>query len=396
VATEDWQQLAVALQANDQVAMQRILSGSPEGGSIGIADRITALRQLDYRERALVLALNHERPNEPYVSGIDVVPRYAAELYRTMPQNFGTELIVRSISDLDVTSESVFLRLSGEKLSTRVELGARQLSADNNLVDLDGLEDERFANVVLNWRERRGMTTLRVGAVSTDAEDVAQFGLRQDWQLTDNVGAAVFLNYNDLADETAQLRALGLRDEVGVTLDWTLTARDSATLTASYSQYKSREDRDDLGDGYSVEASFAHSLMVGPTHQVQVRAFANTQQNFLEDDLPSDMVARLPGGTEIDDVVPPRYTFIGAGVSFARGIPGEEYPLVASPRYRFTVDTGYVMPDNEIGISANFAIGSRILGSDELSLNFGVDQTGSQTQDNSYTGSIKYQYFLGR
>jgi hypothetical protein len=95
-------------------------------------------------------------------------------------------------------------------------------------------------------------------------------------------------------------------------------------------------------------------------------------------------------------VVPPRYTFIGAGVSFARGIPGEEYPLVASPRYRFTVDTGYVMPDNEIGISANFAIGSRILGSDELSLNFGVDQTGSQTQDNSYTGSIKYQYFLGR
>ena len=29
-------------------------------------------------------------------------------------------------------------------------------------------------------------------------------------------------------------------------------------------------------------------------------------------------------------------------------------------------------------------------------LNFGVDQTGSQTQDNSYSGSIKYQYFLGR
>lgn len=396
IALERWQELAVAMQSNNQVEIQRILDDSRPGDNIGIADRIAALRQLDYRERALVLALDHTRSNEPYVAGIDSVPRYAAELYRTMPQNFGTELIVRSISDLDVTSESVFLRLSGEKLSTRVELGARQLSASNNLVNLDGLEDERFANVVLNWRERRGMTTLRVGAVSTDAEDIAQVGLRQDWQITDHVGAAVFLNYNDLANETAQLRALGVRDQVGVTLDWTLNPRDSATLTASYNQFKSRENRNDLGDGYNLEASFAHSLMVGPTHQVQARVFANTQQNFLEDDLPSDMAARLPGSTELEDVVPPRYTFIGAGLTFARGIPGEEYPVVASPRYRFSVDSGYVMPDNKFGISANFSIGSRILGSDELSLNFGVDQTGTQTQDNSYTGSIKYQYFLGR
>jgi len=55
-----------------------------------------------------------------------------------------------------------------------------------------------------------------------------------------------------------------------------------------------------------------------------------------------------------------------------------------------------VLPDNEIGVSANFSIGSRILGSDELSLNFGIDQTGSDTRENSYTGMIKYQYFLGR
>lgn len=396
MATEDWQELAVALQANDQVAMQRILDGSRPEGDIGIADRITALRQLDYRERALVLALDHERPNEPYVSGIDVVPRYAAELYQEMPQNFGTELIVRSISDLDINSESVFLRLSGGRVSTRVELGARQLSADDDLVDLDGLEDERFANVELNWRERRGMTTVRVGAVSTDAKDIAQFGLRQDWQLTDNVAAAVFLDYNELADETGQLRALGVRDDLGVTFDWVLNPRDSASITATYSQFHSREDRSDLGDGYSVEASFAHSLMVGPTHQVQARVFANTEQNSLEGELPEEMAARLPDGTDIEDVVPERYSFVGAGLSFARGIPGEEYPVVASPRYRLDIDAGYVMPDNDFGIGANFAIGSRVLGSDELSLNFGIDQTGSATQDNSYSGSIKYQYFLGR
>ncbi|MES1952409.1 hypothetical protein S4A8_16202 [Salinisphaera sp. S4-8] len=396
VATEDWQELAVALQANDQVAMQRILARSRPDGDIGIADRISALRQLDYRARALTLALDHERPGEPYVTGIDVVPRYAAELYQEMPQNFGTELIVRSISDLDINSESVFLRLSGEKLSTRVEVGTRQLSADDDLVDLDGLEDEQFANLVLNWRERRGLTTVRVGAVSTDAKDVAQFGVRQDWEITSNLGASVFLDINSLPDETGQLRALGLRDDLGLGLEWVLNSRDSFSLTARYSQFNSREDRNDLGDGYGVEASFAHSLMVGPTHQVQARIFADTEQNFLEDDLPADMAARLPAGTNLNDVVPTRYTFLGAGLSFARGIPGEEYPLVASPRYQLNIDTGYALPDNDFGISANFAIGTRILGSDELSLNFGVDQTGSQTQDNSYTGSIKYQYFLGR
>ncbi|ERJ18924.1 O-linked GlcNAc transferase protein [Salinisphaera shabanensis E1L3A] len=396
VTTEDWQQLAVALQANDQVAMQRILARSRENADIGIADRITALRQLDFRARALTLALDHERPSEPYVTGIDTVPRYAAELYQTMPQNFGTELIVRSISDLEVNSESVFLRLSGEKLSTRVELGARQLSADDDFVDMDGLEDERYANLVLNWRERRGTTTVRVGAISTDAENTTQFGLRQDYQLTDNVSVAGFINYNELPDETGQYRVLGLRDDLGFDVDWVLNARDSLSLTATYSKFYSREERNDLGDGYSVEASLAHYLMVGPTHQVQARVFASTEQNFLEDDLPSDMAARLPADTDLNDVVPTRYTFLGAGLSFARGIPGEEYPLVASPRYQLDIDAGYVLPDNDIGISANFAIGTRILGSDELSLNFGVDQTGSQTQDNSYSGSIKYQYFLGR
>jgi hypothetical protein len=286
--------------------------------------------------------------------------------------------------------------LSGQKLSARVEVGARQLSSEDGFVDLGGLEDERFANVELNWRERGGMTTVNVGAVSTDAEDTVQFGLRQDWEVTDNVGAALFLDYNVLPDDTGQLRALGLRHDVGLVLDWALTARDSVSLMANYSAFESREEGNDLGDGYSVEASYAHSLMVGPTHQVQIRAFANTEQNFLEDDLPSDMAARLPDGTELDDVVPDRYSFVGAGVSFARGIPGEEYPLVASPRYQFDIDAGYVMPDNDLGIGANFAIGSRVLGSDELSLSIGVNQSGTTTQDSSYSGSIKYQYFLGR
>lgn len=397
VATEDWQELAVALQDNDQVAMQRILrDAGPGGGSIGIADRISALRQLDYRARALTLALNHENPREPFVTGSDVVPRYAAELYQQMPQNYGTQLSVRRLSDLDVTEESAFLRLSGEKLSARLELGARQLSDEGIGVDLAGLDDERFANLELNWRERRGLTTVRVGTVSADAEDIVQLGLRQDWQLTDHVAVALFGDYNELPTETGELRVLGVRDQVGGTVDWTLNPRDSVSLTAAYSTFYSREGRDRLGDGYNIEASVAHSLMVGPTHQIQIRGFANTEQNFLEDDLPDQMADRLPEGTNLDDVVPTRYTFVGAGVTFARGIPGDEYPVVASPRYQLNLDTGYVLPDGDIGLSASFSIGSRVLGSDELSLNLGVDQTGSDTRQNSYTGMIKYQYFLGR
>ncbi|GAB3682847.1 tetratricopeptide repeat protein [Salinisphaera aquimarina] len=396
LATEDWQEMAVALQSNDQVAMQRLLEGSRPGGDIGIADRISALRQLDLRARALTLALDHERPDEPYVTGIDVVPRYAAELYQEMPQYYGSQLLVRRISDLDITGESVFFRLSGEKLSTRVELGARQFSDQGIDVDLDGLDNERFANIELNWRERRGVSTVRVGTVSTDDKDLLQLGLGQSWQITDHVAGSVFANYNTLADETGQLRILGVRDELGTTLEWVLNPRDSVSLAATYSRFYSREDRNFLGDGYQLEGTVAHSLMVGPTHQIQVRVFANTEQNFLEDDLPADMAARLPAGTNLNDVVPAKYSFIGAGLSFARGIPGEEYPVVASPRYRLDLDTGYVLPDNQIGVSANFAIGSRLFGSDEISLNFGVDQSGSDSRQNSYTGLLKYQYFLGR
>ncbi|MES1926963.1 tetratricopeptide repeat protein [Salinisphaera sp. T31B1] len=397
VATEDWQRMAVALQNDDQVEIDTILRElGPSGGTVGISDRISALRQLDLRARALTLALDHERPNAPYAAGVDVVPRYAAELYQQMPQYYGSQLSIRRISDLDITGERLFFRLSGERLSARVDIGARQLTDRGIDVDLNGLSDERFADLELNWRERRGVTTVRVGTVTTDAWDTVSLGARQTWRLTDHVTGEAFVDYNRPADETGQLRVLGVRDEIGATLDWTLNGRDSASLTATYQRFHSRNGRDPLADGYQIEAAVAHSLMVGPTHQFQIRSFATTEQNQLENALPASVADRLPDGAGIEDVVPERYSFVGAGVTFARGIPGESYPLVASPRYRIDLDGGYVLPDGQFGVSTNFAVGSRVLGSDELSFALGIDQTGSDTRQNSYTAMVTYQYFLGR
>lgn len=394
LATADWQKLAVAMQQNDQVEMQRLITAQGDG-TIGLSDRINTLHRLGFDGKALNLALDHSRPGEPYAAGGSEVQRYAAQLYQDMPQNAGSRLHVRRVSDLDISDEQLFSRLSGEKWSLGAQLGARQLSHAKD-IELSGLDSERYLSLDVFRRERRGQTRFTLGTVQADATDLWQFSFRQDWQSSERLNLSVFGDYNEQASETSRLRVLGTRDRLGASLSYVLSARDTVNLSANYAAFHSRRGRASLGQGYVVESSFAHALILGPTEQLQIRAFANTEQNTLARRLPADVAARLPEGSTPSSLIPARYSFIGSGFTLSRGQPGSEYPTVASPRYALDVDAGYVLPDKQFGVSANLSVGTRVLGSDELSFSLGVDQTGSNTRQNSYTGMIQYRYFFGR
>ncbi|CAM3869939.1 tetratricopeptide repeat protein [Vreelandella rituensis] len=387
-STPQWQQLAVAMQRNDHAALQRLLS-SQAGGNLSTGDRIEALNRLGHREQALSLALDHSDEETGYL-------RRAAELTNEMPNRAGVQLETAQVGDIDIISSSTLLQFSDERLSTTLELGQRRLSDSGIYAEIDGLQDERFARLSLARRQRRGQTSVTLGALDTQAETAFQLSGQQEWQFTTRLGGSLFADYNALSEETDLLRALGVRDQLGATLDWRLTARDSARLSGAYTEFHSRESRNKLADGYRLEADLTHALISGATRQVLVRLLGSTEHNTLASQLPADVASRVPADTRMDALVPERYSFVGAGISLSRGEPGSPYPLVASPRYSLDLDAGYVMPDNQFGMNANLSIGTRLFGSDELSLHLGVNQSGDAARSNTFNAMLKYQFFLGR
>ena len=73
---------------------------------------------------------------------------------------------------------------------------------------------------------------------------------------------------------------------------------------------------------------------------------------------------------------------------------------MVSPRLRFDLDAGYHMPNDEFAINTTFAVGSRLLGNDELGLRLtldqGTEQGASNSDDTRFAIALTYQYFLGR
>lgn len=382
-----WQQLAVALQRNDHRTLQRLLAN--DDSRLNTSDRIETLTRLGYTERALVLSLAHTTDAKTYLYR-------AAELSNQLPNRAGVQVSAAEVGDLDIVAGSTYVQMSREKHSLQVEVGQRHLSDRGLYAEVDGLRDERFAQLTLLRRQRRGQTALTLGTLDTDAENILQLSAQQHWQFTSRVRGSLFTDYNALSRETDLLRILGTRDQLGAAVDWRLTSRDSVKVTGAYTQFHSREERNKLADGYRLEASVSHTLSRGPTHQAQLHLLSSTEHNTLVEDMPDDIATRLPADTDRDNLIPERYSFLGAGLTLSRGEPGSPYPLVASPRYQFGLATGYAMPDDQIGVNARFSIGTSLLGSDELSLHLGIDQSGGSPRSNAYNATLNYQFFLGR
>ncbi len=383
-----WQTLSLALARNDQAELQRLLA-SPEGRRLAPLERVEALRRLGDQDQALALALATRDASGK-------ARRQAAELSAELPNVTGAQLTVQEVGNVDIIGQSLALQRSRGRLSTRLELGRRRLHDQGLYAEIDGLDEERFARLDVAWRQRRGRTRFTLGALDSEDDDLIRLGGEQRWQLTSRLGTMLFADYNAQVSETDLLRVLGVRDQLGATLDWSLTGRDSLTLGSAYTRFYSREERHRLADGYRLEGDLAHDLIRGATRQLQVHLLASSEHNTLEPELPADIAARVTDTVAMDDIVPDRYTFVGAGISLARGEPGSDAPQVASPRYRFELQSGYSLPDKQLGLRAAANVGSRVFGSDELSLQVGLERSGGSTRSDAYSALLSYRFFLGR
>lgn len=392
--TPAWQRMAVALAANDQPAVDRLLRR--ESADLSVADRVTALRRLDRREAAQTLALDNLRSGLRWTPGAGTLRLAAAELYREMPQRAGLRSSARELGGIAVYDGRSFYEHSHERWGVAVEAGFTRVGNGDVRVVLDGLDETTHAGLALTHRQRRGRTRLELRRIEDDAADHLYAGLSQDYRLTRDMEIGLFAETESFSRDTGLLRAFAVQDRAGMSLGWAFTARDSLSLSADYHDYETREEGGDLGDGYTVEAAISRAVTTGPTYAVDLRLIGQTTRNTPAGALPADLVSRMPAGTIPADLVPEEFSFVGAGFGLYRGMPDQPYPLTASPRYFLDVNAGYSRPEGDFSISASAGIGMRVLGGDELSLTLGIDQEGTAAASRSSRVMLGYQYFFGR
>ncbi|HEU0195631.1 MAG TPA: hypothetical protein VFQ88_00270, partial [Nevskiaceae bacterium] len=361
----------------------------------GVADRVAGWQRIHQKGKALLLALNHINPREPWSSGVDSLPKYAAELYQNMPQNAGVELVATRAGGLLLSTELASIKRSTQDWTLAVQARTTQLTHRGIALLMSGLTHEYAVLAKLTHRGRRSTQTVELGRVDTAVGGFTQAALQFGYQFTGRLSGDIFARYNDQTLDSSYFRVLGTRDSAGVDLDYTLSARDSVSLRAQGLRYQSHWN-DFLGTGWSIDTNFRRALKVGQSYEVDAYTGLSYVHNNLVRTLPLRVAARLPTGSGPTTLLAPNFGFAGVGLALSRGMPGTDYPTVGGLRYHADLGLGYVWPDDRIGVAFTGSVGHRILGSDELSAFFHFDQTQNETGGTNLMVGVQYRYFLGK
>ncbi|TAM09491.1 MAG: hypothetical protein EPN72_01400 [Nevskiaceae bacterium] len=219
------------------------------------------------------------------------------------------------------------------------------------------------------------------------------------WRFTDHFSGTLFARWHDQTLDSAYFRVLGVRDSAGVSIDYALTARDSLQLGASLLRYRSRWN-DFLGNGAEFEGHFQRALLVGRNYEIAARYDVSYIRNRLRQGvLPARLQPLFKPDMQpatADLILPEQYGYTGPGLAISHGLPGDDYPQVGALRWLFDFGAGYVWPDGRFGYDVSGAVGMPVIGSDELSLSFGLGQTPGTAGGTAQTLGLRYLYFFGK
>ncbi|BCB60506.1 pellicle/biofilm biosynthesis protein PelB [Halomonas sp. A020] len=382
-----WQVLAVAMEKNDRDTLKQLLE-SDLGRTLSATDRLAIMRQLDRRQDARALAETLTQAGEDHRQDL-------VELAQDMPHRLSSSASYQRLGELEIAEQEAVYQLSGERFWGQLTLVQRQLDAPSNDVDSSGITDERGGELTLGWNGPRLDTQLNVGQLQTDRVNRTYGSATQRWQATSRLAGTLYGEISQTSEINERLRLLAIEDRVGAQLEWTPTARDTLTLNASHIDLRSRETRASLGEGYRVDAAWRHALIKGATRQLEISLLANHADYRVNDALPDDIQRRLAADTQATDLLTDTSSFMGVGVTLRRGNPYATSPTLASPMLEVGLEAGYRLPDNDIGLNARLAVGSRLFGNDALSLQLEADQGSGSEGDTSLGVSLTYHYFLG-
>jgi tetratricopeptide (TPR) repeat protein len=383
----DFHALNLAIRQNDHEAIARLLD--EPSAAFTPADRLTALQQLGRRKQAYDVAAGLQ------ASGMDMRSDMAS-LRKRMPNRAGVSARSGELGDLSMNEFKASISRTGGRWGTELELGERQLDGDDlDLTVIDeGVDNERFAQVGAAYYGARSKAQANIGAVNSDTGSHPQAGVSYERDITSRFSVNAGIDWQKPAMTNDYLRLFAMQDSLSFGFSWQPTRRDRFILETRKSRFKDRFDGDDIGDGQRVASVWEHALVQGATRRVGLSLFASHDAQQADDNMPRALQPLLPTDATPEDLISDDTTFLGAGISVSRGVPGEAYPDVASPRWRLEFGAGHQWPSGDFAGSASVAVGSRVFGGDEISIDASIDQGTGADATTRVSAGIQYQIFL--
>lgn len=381
-----WQDLALALRADDTAAIDAMLAS---GAGLSVGGRMLALRKVGRDAEAFALAL---RTLDAPASEEDlaIAQQQYVQLRRFRPSHITARHAATQRGALSIARTGVAIRHAPGVDGFGLALDLSHARYDSQQLVTGAAEERPRAELELFRRDSRHAMAMRIG-VDGEADDELVYA-GADWALRDRRGRrelSLSVGYGEPADESAELTLAGRRDRIDLGLESAIGDSAFARLGVRASELSGRIDEQRLARGIRTQAEVGLRGHRGSTAWTTSITAENAAYQRVER-LPAEFV--LSSGTTLDTVLSGERTALTLGASLSRGGIESDFPDVASPRYYLIGGIGHVWPERSIGWQVDAGAGLRVLGNDELGLSISHDASLRATDTDSDATSLGVRY----
>ena len=381
-----WQRLALALAQRNLPRVRALLAETPQGEA---ASRGRARAALGEHSRALAIALPRVEPARDGDGAVTPFRSLAAGARAKRPQSAYVRFDLASLGELSVRSAEAGGMASRGRYTWSLDTAAHRLEGGGD----EGALTEQSALLTLRRHGRRGRTTLGVGVNRRPAgRDLIPLRLTHRHRWSQRLAIRAGLELHAVTHDSSELRRLGRRDRFWLGLEHRPTARTNWRVAGGWRDYETRAGAA-LGHGAAVQGRLEHDVLPGRTTLFTGIAGA-WQRNDLVDRLPAAIRPALPAGAGPEGVLAEDFAEAGVILGLGRGTVGSEAPGVASPRFRVSVWLGWQGPADRFAQRISAAVGTRVLGGDQLSLEASHATAAGRGGAAAFT-TLRVEYRLG-
>ncbi len=383
-----WQDLALALHANDRRAVLAVLES---GDGLSAAGRMLALREVGRDADAFALALRTIE-NPPSTHDLAVARTQYVDLRRYRPSHLTAGHSNVQIGSLSASESTFALRHAPGISGLGYALDIKRIDYASDRLANSALETRQRVQLgVFSDHSRQGMALY--AGVDSDSQDSRLFA-HGNWTLRDPHGRreiGLAIAWQEPADESSELRLVGKRDSLGITAEQVFANDAYVKLNAGAKRLSSRISDALLAKGIYTRAEVGIRRTAGSLAWGSSVSLAS-ERNDRAERLPSEFV--LGQGSSLNNVIAEERTTLSLNGSLARGGVGNHYPNMASPRFYINGSVGYAWPDERLGMNVNAGAGVRVIGQDELALRLKQSATlqGEDLAEDGRTLGIDYRF----
>jgi len=388
IATPVWQDLALALRADDTASVRAMLES---GTGLSAGNRILALRHVGRDADAWALAVR--TLNEPgtaedraiatsqYGSLRRFRPSYASALARTT-----------SSGGLDVAETGFALRHTLGYAGIGVGLDVVRERLASTSFDI-GAGDTRSRVALSLFRETSRQGFGLTAGLLDDGDDARVWG-RARYARRDAGGrreVALELVWREPATDSAALRLGAVRSRIEVAMESAFGTHGFTRFSAEANEVSTRVSERRVASGLASRAELGLRGAAGGLRWSGSVAAAATDSDRIGT-VPDEL--RLGPGTTLDAVLARERRTLSLNGSLARGGVGESWPDGASPRWFVNGGVSSALPDGAIGLQLDAGAGFRVLGNDELGIGFARDArlSGTRAEPDTTRFGIEYRH----